>query len=276
MAAAEGARSLFCRMIDVGKGVVESMKLIAFWMWLETQGFQEIITKLFSCDNEFLALVSGEAEAVVSSLQSQHSSKTPISSVLMRVTATLAKRFLSPSVIFADKEKALKGIVDVFMQVCCVAFEDILKEKGIEVPKGVESLEKFWQVSSAEQTAAVTSIESKLNPFAEEWNPTVERVSEEDRCLFLTFSNGYPLTETQILKFFNEKYGPSCVERVYVHWPDPRSGRKEPPLFGKVVFKAFYIPVVILNGKKEAKFWVDKRPLWCKRFDPKKKIGKKN
>lgn len=44
---------------------------------------------------------------------------------------------------------------------------------------------------------------SKLNPHAKEWNPIACRAPEEYRCLFLTFSNGYPLTETQIINFFN-------------------------------------------------------------------------
>ncbi|RVW62383.1 hypothetical protein CK203_062116 [Vitis vinifera] len=43
---------------------------------------------------------------------------------------------------------------------------------------------------------------SKLNPFAKEWNPWQERAPEEDRSLFITFSNGYPLSNFQIWQFF--------------------------------------------------------------------------
>ncbi|KAJ0110823.1 hypothetical protein Patl1_00147 [Pistacia atlantica] len=109
----------------------------------------------------------------------------------------------------------------------------------------------------------------RLNPFAKEWNPVTDRAPEEDRCLFLTFSNGYPLTENQITRFFNDKYGP-CVERVYVHSPVPRN-MNAPPLFGKVVFKVSYIPAAILSGHKQTKFTVDGKPLWCKKFEAKKK-----
>lgn len=41
-----------------------------------------------------------------------------------------------------------------------------------------------------------------LNPDAEEWDFRTNRAPEEDRCLFLTFSNGYPLTHAQIIRFF--------------------------------------------------------------------------
>lgn len=43
---------------------------------------------------------------------------------------------------------------------------------------------------------------SNLNPFADEWHPNM--APEEDRCCFFTFSNGYPLTERQIINFFTE------------------------------------------------------------------------
>ncbi|XP_044502378.1 uncharacterized protein LOC123223303 [Mangifera indica] len=111
---------------------------------------------------------------------------------------------------------------------------------------------------------------SKLNPDAKEWNPLIERTPEEDRTLFLTFSKGYPLSEDQIIRFFNDKYGP-CVERVYVHWPVPRTVNAPPPLFGKVVFKMSSIPIWILNGHEQTKFKVDGKPLWCKKFEAKHK-----
>ncbi|KAK9273946.1 hypothetical protein L1049_018758 [Liquidambar formosana] len=76
-------------------------------------------------------------------------------------------------------------------------------------------------------------VQSKLNPFANEWNPISEQLPEEDRCLYVTFSKGFPLTEAQISHFFAQKFGP-CVERVYVHRPS--ESWKNPPLFGKVVF----------------------------------------
>ncbi|CAK9319211.1 unnamed protein product [Citrullus colocynthis] len=105
-----------------------------------------------------------------------------------------------------------------------------------------------------------------LNPNAKEWNPVYDCAPEEDRCLFLTFSNGFPLNEHQIVTFFTRKYG-ACIERVYVHYPD---GGKQPPLFGKVVFVASSIPAVILEGKEEAKFFIDSKTMWCKKFEARK------
>ncbi|GLT51585.1 hypothetical protein SLA2020_249850 [Shorea laevis] len=112
-------------------------------------------------------------------------------------------------------------------------------------------------------------INSKLDASAKEWDPVKERAPEDDRCLFLTFSNGHPLFEHQICRFFNYKFGP-CVERVYVHWPQPKT-RSIPALFGKVVFTTSCIPAMILGGDSNIKFTVDGKPLWCKKFEPKHK-----
>lgn len=43
----------------------------------------------------------------------------------------------------------------------------------------------------------------KLNPNAKSWDPKADGASEEDRCLFLTLSNGYALSKGQIKDFFN-------------------------------------------------------------------------
>ncbi|PQQ01724.1 uncharacterized protein Pyn_36143 [Prunus yedoensis var. nudiflora] len=115
-------------------------------------------------------------------------------------------------------------------------------------------------VASVDSSSAVT--ESNLSPYAAEWDPFYYQAPEDDRCCFITFSNGFPLTEDQIMDFFNERFG-SCVERVYVHCPHPW----ENPLFGKVVFNSVLIPAIVLRGQVQVKFKIDRRPLWCKRFD---------
>ncbi|KAE8676784.1 putative Myb-like HTH transcriptional regulator family protein [Hibiscus syriacus] len=45
-----------------------------------------------------------------------------------------------------------------------------------------------------------------LNP-AKEWLPESNCAPEEDRCLFITFSNGKPIPGPQIVRFFTLKYG---------------------------------------------------------------------
>ena len=59
------------------------------------------------------------------------------------------------------------------------------------------------EVGQASTAAApLAKIRYRLNPSAKEWDLWVEQATEEERGLFLTFSNGYPLTESQIKSFF--------------------------------------------------------------------------
>ncbi|GAB4837742.1 hypothetical protein Ancab_002611 [Ancistrocladus abbreviatus] len=102
-----------------------------------------------------------------------------------------------------------------------------------------------------------------LNPNAEAWNPETTRGTVEDRTLFVTYSNGFPLKEHQIRRFFNRRYG-ECVEYVDI----PRRHRPKPPLFGNVTFVKRSIPLLVLQNQKEVEFIVNGRPLRCKKFRP--------
>ncbi|GMI73871.1 hypothetical protein HRI_001056400 [Hibiscus trionum] len=112
-----------------------------------------------------------------------------------------------------------------------------------------------------------------LNPNAKEWSPKTDGAPEEDRCLFITFSNGHPIPEDRVLRFFKLKYG-DCLERVYVHLPAPKDIKErniKTPQFGKVVFKTSHVPLLVtLGGKRQIKFTVDGKPLWCKKYDTSK------
>ncbi|KAG2309657.1 hypothetical protein Bca4012_081247 [Brassica carinata] len=95
-----------------------------------------------------------------------------------------------------------------------------------------------------------------------------EPVYSDQQSLFVTFSNGFPLTESQIFDFFNRTYAPGLVERVIV--PRPRGGTGQ-SLHGRVVFKNTAIPVLVMRNFEKVCFTVDGRPFYCKRFVSKKR-----
>ncbi|CAH8301625.1 unnamed protein product [Eruca vesicaria subsp. sativa] len=106
---------------------------------------------------------------------------------------------------------------------------------------------------------------SKLNANAPSFHP----VYTDEHALFLTFSNGFPLSEMQIFNFFNRQlmiiisYYPSSVERVNVHTP---MGGRGPSLFGKIVFRDIRIPALLMGNKERISFLVEGHHLYCKRF----------
>ncbi|KAI9181261.1 hypothetical protein LWI28_013052 [Acer negundo] len=98
------------------------------------------------------------------------------------------------------------------------------------------------QASSSTAAAPVAKIRCKLNPYAKEFDYRGENAPVEKR-----------------------KYGPH-VDSVYVHRNAP--GVPGPPLFGKIVFTKFSIPLEVLKGKEETNFTINGKQLCCKKYDP--------
>ncbi|KAK8635816.1 hypothetical protein V6N13_004532 [Hibiscus sabdariffa] len=74
-----------------------------------------------------------------------------------------------------------------------------------------------------------------LDPNAKEWSFKTNGAPKEDRCLYITFSNGHPIADHRIRRFFTLKYG-DCLERVYVYRPGPNDVKETnitTPQFGK-------------------------------------------
>ncbi|KAG7574934.1 hypothetical protein ISN44_As09g030820 [Arabidopsis suecica] len=105
-----------------------------------------------------------------------------------------------------------------------------------------------------------TSRGSVLNAHALEFKP-----NPDDCCIFVTFSNGFPLTESQIFAFFN-RMCPGRVVDVYVHRPRPTGRVARQGLFGKVMFNSISIPGNVLGSREKVCFVIDGRPMYCRRF----------
>lgn len=69
--------------------------------------------------------------------------------------------------------------------------------------------------------------------------------------VFLTFSNGFPLTETQIFNYFNLFYT-QYVESLIVHKPRTWGGLS---LFGKIMFKKQLIQDFMMENNKKLLFF---------------------
>ncbi|KAG5565439.1 hypothetical protein RHGRI_001355 [Rhododendron griersonianum] len=107
----------------------------------------------------------------------------------------------------------------------------------------------------------------KLNPNAKEWQPSIES-PVENRSLYMTFSNGYPLSEFQIYRFFMARGFGAYVEKIDIHQPRDI----DYPLFGKITFKLSCVPALILNGEEKVKYCIDGRTVWCKKYNRKANV----
>ncbi|XP_057980551.1 uncharacterized protein LOC131166219 [Malania oleifera] len=260
-------RALFGRMMRMELNPERVRKTMAFWLWLESElGIENASTvrKLSSCDDYLLGLIFMEAEEAMAALQLSNSRTVPI-----RIPFTFQLLSLPDQreLLLADRVRASKAISGPFYEIHGInpkginGFAGFIMEKWGDgmllappTPANGEKLAPNAAAAGAVRPPMRSS--SKLDPGAKEWDFWRGRAPEQDRCLFLTFSNGYPLDELDIIRFFNQKYG-GCVERVYVH---------RPALFGKVVFTNSVLPLLVLNGHDNAKFIINGRTVWCKKF----------
>ncbi|XP_059654264.1 uncharacterized protein LOC132300980 [Cornus florida] len=213
----EAERRIFGRLIDMGADTKMTKKIMALLMWLESEGgLKGLVKKISSQTDKVMAVVGAEAETALGFLEANALSPGA-SSISMPVTLDLAKPVpdsFSLIDLFEDKERASNGISHLVNGVCEMIFRDILEDRCKEGNGSVAMADIVRKLVVAEgkkpgglevgkKSAVVASSGSKLNPYAQEW-----RVSpEEERCLFVTFSNGYPLSENQIFWFFT-----SCVD----------------------------------------------------------------
>ncbi|KAA8515877.1 hypothetical protein F0562_019056 [Nyssa sinensis] len=213
----QAERQVFRRMVDMGVDAKKARNIMAFWMWLESEGgIKELVKKISSHNDKVLGLVGLEAEVALASIQAD--AATPnASTIRVPVTLNLANGLDSFSLknVLQDREKVSHGVSHIFDGVCGMIFEDILEERSkgnakegnrVAIAEIVQQWVKPIEVNSngegedGDKSEVLSPFGSILNPFAKEWQPA----SEEKRCLYLTFSNGFPLSELQILSFFTK------------------------------------------------------------------------
>ncbi|XP_051148717.1 uncharacterized protein LOC127263645 [Andrographis paniculata] len=90
-----------------------------------------------------------------------------------------------------------------------------------------------------------------------------EPPSEYSRTMFATFSKGYPVTEGEVRHFFTTLLG-ECIDSL--HMQEVRG--EEQPLYARIVFLHPGFIQSILNGQSKAKFTINGKHVWMRRFVP--------
>ncbi|XP_022870367.1 uncharacterized protein LOC111389659 [Olea europaea var. sylvestris] len=95
-------------------------------------------------------------------------------------------------------------------------------------------------------------------------NRFINEVPPEDRTMFVTFSRGYPVAETEVRHFFTTVFG-NCIESFRMQ----EVGPYEQPLYARVVFRKASFIDEILDGTEKVKFSIYGKHVWMRKFVPK-------
>lgn len=224
-------RSLYTILVmNLLRDPVESMRLVALFLWLERKGFRNCVVRLLSYPYAVIAQIAEEAEACLSFIDGNDhsfaSTSSPGGSSIPTMQAILGQE-LSPGFFHQERPGACEEIDKINSTICRRALADIM-----------------------EQAVA---------------NKASRDSSIDDRTLFITFSKGYPVQEWEVGDFFTKTYG-DCVESVHMQEVQPN----EQPLFARIVFRTASIIVGILNGNCRAKFTINGKHAWARKYVPKR------
>lgn len=180
-------RQVYATLIqNLGRNPGESMRVIALWLWLEHNDYcHNLVVELlkwpaFMIDamaNETVACLNcmdhvDDDEVTVMSTISSHNNFIPL-------VKSFTKGAISLGFFRKNKITVMQGVSEVLDQVCSRAFADILPNQ-VDVGKGILM-----------DTDTQTCLSFTQIP-----------VPPGERTVFLTFSNGYPVSKNELNNFF--------------------------------------------------------------------------
>ncbi|KAF8021863.1 hypothetical protein BT93_G2107 [Corymbia citriodora subsp. variegata] len=86
-------------------------------------------------------------------------------------------------------------------------------------------------------------------------------VPPDERTIFLTFSKGYPILENEVRDYFTRRFG-NFIEELHMQEVPP----EEQALYARLVVRPGSLIDTILNGKSKAKFTINGKHVWARRY----------
>ncbi|XP_071920787.1 uncharacterized protein [Coffea arabica] len=105
-----------------------------------------------------------------------------------------------------------------------------------------------------------------LNDLVEE----NDEVSPDERTIFLTFSKGYPISETEVREFFTRKFG-DFIEAIQTQEVPPN----EQILYARIVARSASVLDAVVGGGR-AKYTINGKHVWARKYVRKQKPPPRN
>ncbi|KAK3212221.1 hypothetical protein Dsin_016927 [Dipteronia sinensis] len=265
-------RDIFTRFVTVFMhDPAESMMVISLWLWLEQEGYPNIIYKMITWPRFFLEIMFNETVSALKFLKTNQPPSIPDEGS-MNFTSQVMQKDISLQFFHEKRLDAIEGIKKILNSVCAKIFTDILITHLRVAPISVDQLIKVpgfphelfgdvqivWRGFSDD----AISIEELQWAFP---GPETDIISEEnDRTLFLTFSRGNPVTETEVREIFSQLYGRNSVTDVHIQ--ENVSGNAH-PLCARLVFSSATTVDGIINRRSITKFHFRDRYFWARKYE---------
>ncbi|XP_061361701.1 uncharacterized protein LOC133305481 [Gastrolobium bilobum] len=263
-------------VIKLYREPVETMQLLAMWLWLERAGFRNVVKKIMSLPNILINEVADETVTCLNCINNGLTSSFSSEGSDIPLLHSLMEKEISLQFLYEKRVDAIQGVAKMMQDVCVRALTDIMQqamvrnstEKMMEAQKVVtQSSEKhlwFGSIGPSSNMMHGNKAELAVQDLIAD-----SEVPADDRTLFVTFSKGYRVEEWEVREFFTVGYG-DCVEALYMQEVQPN----EQALFARIVFHKMSIIDMILRGATKAKFTINGKHVWARKFVPKRTVTK--
>ena len=251
-------RKAYSRLvIGLGFDPFPSMKIVAFWNFLERSGFKHFVKNLQQLPDALLGSLAKEATMCLECFYCFSTQENfPWVDMDFPVMRKLVGQDILLGYLFNNRESAKRMIEDFVKDVCQTGFYDIvltyLASKQFSKPNSELRCQTSVGGDNGEllmQQKLVTVTEDKA------------RVDSEDRTLFMSFSRGHPVSNQELHGFIVREFG-ICLEAIYMD-------QNSKPLFACVVLRSLSDMSRILGGKKMVKLLINRKQVRARRFVPK-------
>lgn len=200
---------LFHRLVhDLEQDPVPMRWVIAFWLWLESDGHHDFIRRVSALPGPVVLRFVDEAIACLRCLARQGAAGAGTGTgdgrerCLPCTNALLTKR-IDDVGYFEGHREVLDGVTYQYRSVC-LAVCDVSSKSTTCVPTNTSGVLAAPPMVGSPVLTAPTVGSFPLNPLASPWIPLQQSPPPDDyRSLFITFSRGYPINREDIMEFFN-------------------------------------------------------------------------
>lgn len=268
-------RSLYLILVrDLARNPLESLYIMGLWMWLERGGFYNFISKILSLPPFLVNELADEAVTCLKCVNFRFPFSSEASEIPL--THSLVKKDISLQYFHDKRVTAFHEIQGLVNKVCIPSLSDIMERHRLG---GFSQSSAQSQMMVPELSASTSYTPSHVdNSLAHSFfsmrigsdatpsrsKARVNETSRNERTMFVTFSKGYPVSEDEVREFFRRLFG-NCIESL--HMQEVRSD--EQALYAKIVFFRSSFIRSILSGASKAKFTINGKHVWMRKFVPK-------
>ncbi|GFP85498.1 hypothetical protein PHJA_000693600 [Phtheirospermum japonicum] len=236
---------------DLFRNPVECLYILGLWLWLERGGFSNLVSHILSLPPLLIDELADEAVTCLKCLNTHFPFSSEASEIPL--THSLAKKDISLQYFYERQLTAFNEIQDIVKGVCIPSVSELM-DTGYRYSGGSP-------VNAASSSVDQNSFTQSISSLRIKGDARVNDDSQNERTMFVTFSKGYPVSEAEVRQFFMSLFG-NCIESFQMQ----EVGPVQQALYAKIVFLRPVFIQNILNGVSKAKFTINGKNVWMRRF----------